>query len=187
MAWYVNLTTVKSFLWITVNTYDTDLSNLIDYSKMIIDQEIWGTLEQNASAEDFFQCSLTEFSFILENVNPYEITSINNESISSYISGRIVSFERLPDKLTAFPFWYKIKYKSWFTIIPKDIEFINLLLIKWMYEQSKIGWVVNQNIESFRQWELQVNYTKSIENLPFQNQKLIKNTINKYKITSCIW
>lgn len=116
-------------------------------------------------------------------VNPTVVKSVDWVTLTSWdyeITWNKVFLKDTMNLQTDFPYKNTIIYTAWFTTIPNDIKQA-IFLIVWALYNTK----TSQNIDSFRQWELSINYSKdTVMNniMDPESFSLLSSIINKYKV-----
>lgn len=182
MANWVELSDVKSYLWITDNNSDDKLNLLIPAVQETLINVI-GDISESSKTDQISFCDIdnNSWSFIVNNSN---VTLIESIDWTSYVwtlnidyiirYWRKLYINNLTDFIDtnrSFNF-FDITYKSGFAVIPSDIKLLMYIMISW--EMSREG---GQSVSSYSLWDVSVSYNKE------EGSPLIFNSILwKYKI-----
>jgi len=160
--------------------YDSRLASLIDYTKGILDDNIWDLTSQDWT-ETITRCDIQDYNYIL--LNHIEITALKSINWVTYAWVLNTDYKILKPqnrKLWIEDLWnyvpedthFNIIYTAWITI-PDKLKTAQLLLIE--VEFNKDGW---KTIWSYTLWPRIVKYvTPEWEQL----LKTVDGIINNYR------
>jgi len=178
--------TVQTPPWNSTETvysdiYDSRLVSLIDYTKGILDDNIWDLTSQDWT-ETITRCDIQEYYYLLlKHINITALKSINWVTYSWVLNTDYRILDPQWRKLWINDLWnyvptdthFNIIYTAWFTTIPEKIKTAQLMLIE--SEFNKDGW---KTIWSYTLWPRMVKYvTPEWEQL----LKTVDGIINSYR------
>ena len=188
---YTSLDAVKNYLWITISEHDSELNLLIQKATDLIDWYLWKNLELQIFEE--IVDGLDSKKVIVSNViNSVEFVK-NRQTNQTYDIDRfkwyiIVCKQTIP----AWEGNILVKYTSWFTTPPREIEEIALDLITILANKQWIVWtntdkLIDKNIKTQKLGNLMITYfwKDEKENSSFDAlhpAKNIERILNKYKV-----
>jgi hypothetical protein len=184
MSNWVQLTDVKSYLWITDSSSDDKLNLLIPaVQKTLIN--VIGDISQSDKTEQISCCDINslDWSFYVSNSN---VTTIKAIDWTSYVwvlnIDYMIRFWRkifinnlatLIDTTKQFNF-FDITYTSGYSTIPSDLQLLMYIMIAWEMNRD---W--GKEVSSYKVWDVSINYVSS-ESSPLIIQSILWN----YKLAS---
>ena len=157
MTW-IDINDVKIFLWISWTSQDDKLKLIIDWVQSMLENIIWD-ISSSDKIERIELCNLTpKWELFLSNINPTAIKEINwityvwTDWVDFIFKNNKVTINNIFQYLTSLHFSsFTIKYTSWYTAIPADIQEIMFVLV-WQELNKKEWWL----IKSYDLWPRRV-------------------------------
>lgn len=153
----ITLEELKTYLWITDNSEDDLLNNLIEYSSDFIKNYTWRDFEASDYTEYINWNGERKF-----NLKQFPIISLNSFKYNTwtFTSEVWVDFDEDTYKIekeTWIMFlnfflnvWIKnieIKYRAWYEEIPWNIKNIALKICSFQYNTRKSSWISSENVD----------------------------------------
>lgn len=171
------------FAWLTTldSATSTKVSMLIDVQQSMLDELIWD-LSYSQKSEDVRICDINGNGVIqFSNLNIVSIDEINWQSYTwvlntdysiQYPKNSCVQFRNIGSYLSWLMFpYFNVKYTSWYSTIPKEIQYLQYLLVE--NELNKSWW---KEVKSYSLWPRSVTFADET------NANTAQTILNNYYI-----
>lgn len=190
---YITLEDTKNYLGINNTDNDVILQMYIDESETLINETL-KVIDFNLRLyEDALYKYNSQWIYILRQNKIWQIKEINwniitaNDYILSWRELKLLNYNEAYDDIH----WQiKISYNAWYSVIPNIIKLTSYNIVDILFKNFKywkIEWSNLENIKSFKQWDLSVNFNGwdvnvwANQNTTYENiTNLIKTKLSKY-------
>ena len=190
---YITLADTKNYLGITNTENDVLLQMYIDESETLINETLKVIDFNLIIYENSLYKYNSEWIYILRQNKIWQIKEINWKIITAndyIISGRELKLLKYNEAYDDIHWQIKISYNAWYSVIPNIIKLTSYNIVDILFKNFKywkIEWSNLENIKSFKQWDLSVNFNWwdvnvwVNQNIIYENiTNLIKTKLYKY-------
>jgi len=184
---YITLEDTKNYLGINNTDNDVILQMYIDESETLINETL-KVIDFNLKLyEDALYKYNSQWIYILRQNKIWQIKEINwniitaNDYILSWRELKLLNYNEAYDDIH----WQiKISYNAWYSVIPNIIKLTSYNIVDILFKNFKywkIEWSNLENIKSFKQWDLSVNFNWWDVNVWVNQNTIYENITNLIK------
>lgn len=192
---YATLEELKQYLWITDNTNDNVLTEMLNTSYLLLNHLIWVDTMNLTTGVEFIEANKLYTNwlqdwFYLTNKPVLSINKIWWENYSwvkwtdyMVIYDRKILFNRINflDKIkfwlleVEYTWWYN-RDNGWVDELPDDLKLMQMMLVWWMWNSKGMEWV-----SSYKIWDEQIVFGSHNWQSPDEIYFSFKLLLNRYK------